>query len=101
MALWAPIAKVWIDQEAAASIGAVDELTVKRFGPLRLLRPERVCEIRFEALAPNARRRSGATLLGAQFSGWCDDCTLADVDELERLQAWWPAAQRSVTDNGS
>lgn len=101
MALWAPIAKVWVDKALAAALEPAAELTLQRFGPLRLLRPERVCEVAFDALLANRRRRSGATLLGPVFTRWCEPMSLADVDELDRLREWAPDAQVMGTVSGS
>jgi DNA ligase-1 len=100
MGLWAPLAKVWLAGDAT-DLPAFDELTLQRFGPLRLLEPALVCEVHFDALQRNPRRRSGVTLTGAVFGGWRLEATLVDVDEVAALQAWLPAAHVNDADQGS
>ena len=61
-----------------------------RFGPLRQMPPTQVFELEFDGMTPNARRKSGITLLGARVKAWRQDSRAADVPPLSALLAQSP-----------
>jgi DNA ligase-1 len=64
----------------------IRQATQQRFGPVRLLRPGRICEVAFDDLEPSARRKSGFRLTGVRLQRWRSDCGLMDVDDVQRLR---------------
>jgi DNA ligase-1 len=64
----------------------IQEATMQRFGPVRLLRPDRICEVVFDDLEPSARRKSGLRLTAVRLQRWRSDCSLMDVDDAQRLR---------------
>ena len=61
-----------------------------RFGPLRQVPMTQVFELEFDGMIPNARRKSGITLLGARVKAWRQDTRAADVPPLSALLAQSP-----------
>ena len=61
-----------------------------RFGPLRQVPMTQVFELEFDGMIPNARRKSGITLLGARVKAWRQDTRAADVPPLSDLLAQSP-----------
>ena len=61
-----------------------------RFGPLRQVPPTQVFELEFDGMTPNARRKSGIDLVGAQVTAWRHDARAADVPALAALLAQCP-----------
>jgi len=90
-----PLAKLRLDPPAPGDaadlhadglLGWIQEATMQRFGPVRLLRPGRLCEIEFDDLEPSARRKSGFRLTGVRLQRWRSDCSLMDVDDVQRMR---------------
>jgi DNA ligase 1 len=73
----------------------IQEATMQRFGPVRLLRPGRLCEIEFDDLEPSARRKSGLRLTGVRLQCWRSDCGLMDVDDVQRLRGLLASGERT------
>lgn len=68
--------------------------TVGRHGPVRVVEPELVFEIHFEAIAPSPRHRSGIALRFPRMARWRRDKTPAEADHLAALLRLLP--ERSV-----
>ncbi|MBY0260926.1 MAG: cisplatin damage response ATP-dependent DNA ligase, partial [Phycisphaerales bacterium] len=61
-----------------------------RFGPVRVVAPERVYELGFEAIAPSPRHRAGVAVRFPRILRWRTDKAAADADTLASLRALIP-----------
>lgn len=61
-----------------------------RFGPVRVVAPERVYELGFEAIAPSPRHRAGVAVRFPRILRWRTDKAATDADTLASLQALIP-----------
>jgi DNA ligase-1 len=64
--------------------------TLERFGPVRVVRPEHVFELGFEAVNASARHKSGVAVRFPRILRWRADKGPADADRIESLRALAP-----------
>ncbi|MCG3124707.1 MAG: DNA ligase [Phycisphaerales bacterium] len=62
--------------------GWIRQNTLERFGPVRVVKPEHVFELHFEAMAPSTRHRSGIAFRFPRIARWRSDKLPADADTL-------------------
>jgi DNA ligase-1 len=94
-ALWegdrlVPVAKAYsglTDAEIARLDRWIRANTLERFGPVRVLRPEHVFELGFEAVNASTRHRSGVAVRFPRILRWREDKRAADADRVEALRA--------------
>lgn len=60
--------------------------TRERFGPVRTVEPELVCEIAFEGIQRSSRHKSGVALRFPRILRWRRDKSAKDADTLDRLR---------------
>jgi DNA ligase-1 len=93
-ALWdgdrlVPVAKAYsglTDQEIARLDRWIRANTLERFGPVRVVRPEHVFELGFEAVNASTRHKSGVAVRFPRILRWRDDKSPPDADRLEALR---------------
>ncbi|MFN0182291.1 MAG: hypothetical protein ACKVQR_00590 [Aquabacterium sp.] len=74
--------------DAAVLLAAARDHAVARFGPVQALRPGLAVRIRFDALVPNRRRRSGCELAGVAIEALVpapDVVTLPTLSDLRQM----------------
>jgi DNA ligase-1 len=84
-----PVAKAYsglTDAEIREVDAFVRNNTLKRHGPVRIVRPELVFELHFEAIQPSTRHRSGIAVRFPRMNRWRRDKKPADADTLETLR---------------
>lgn len=59
--------------------------TVQRFGPVRMVKPELVFEIAFDAIRPSSRHKSGVAVRFPRMARWRRDKPAEEADSLETL----------------
>jgi DNA ligase-1 len=64
--------------------------TLERFGPVRVVHPEHVFELGFEAVNASARHKSGVAVRFPRILRWRADKGPADADRIESLRALAP-----------
>jgi DNA ligase-1 len=85
-----PVAKAYsglTDAEIREVDAFVRRNTIERHGPVRIVRPELVFELHFEAIQPSTRHRSGLAVRFPRMNRWRRDKQPADADTLETLRA--------------
>jgi len=85
-----PVAKAYsglTDEEIGQLDRWIRANTLERFGPVRVLRPEHVFELGFEAVNASARHKSGVAVRFPRILRWRTDKRPADADRLESLRA--------------
>lgn len=85
-----PVAKAYsglTDAEIHEVDAFVRRNTIERHGPVRIVRPELVFELHFEAIQPSTRHRSGIAVRFPRMNRWRRDKEPADADTLETLRA--------------
>jgi len=86
-----PIARLGLTiPETPALLAWARANVTDRFGPLRQVPMTQVFELEFDGMIPNARRKSGITLLGARVKAWRQDTRAADVPPLSALLTQCP-----------
>jgi len=63
----------------------VRDSTVETFGPVRMVRPELVFELAFEAIQRSNRHKSGIAVRFPRIARWRDDKRSEDADSLETV----------------
>lgn len=84
-----PIGKAYggyTDQELRQINRRLKELTLERFGPTLLLRPELVVELEFDAIQMNRRTKAGYTLRFPRFKAIRWDLSPWDADTLTEVE---------------
>ena len=84
-----PIGKAYggyTDAELSRMNNKIKELTLDRFGPTLLLRPELVVEIEFDDIQINKRTKAGYTLRFPRFRSIRWDLTPKDADTLRTVE---------------
>lgn len=74
----------------------VRDNTVETFGPVRMVKPELVFELAFEALQKSTRHKSGVAVRFPRIARWRDDKTIKDADSLQTIQEMLDAYQSAV-----
>jgi DNA ligase-1 len=85
-----PVAKAYSglsDAEIARLDRWIRANTLERFGPVRVLKPEHVFELGFEAVNASARHKSGVAVRFPRILRWREDKRPADADRIETLRA--------------
>jgi DNA ligase-1 len=85
-----PVAKAYsglTDAEIANLDRWIRASTLERFGPVRVVRPEHVFELGFEAVNASARHKSGVAVRFPRILRWRTDKRPADADRIESLRA--------------
>ena len=94
-ALWdderlVPVAKAYsglTDQEIARLDRWIRANTLERFGPVRVVRPEHVFELGFEAVNASNRHKSGVAVRFPRILRWREDKRPQDADRVDTLRA--------------
>jgi len=94
-ALWdgerlVPVAKAYsglTDAEIARLDRWIRANTLEKFGPVRVVRPEHVFELGFEAVNASNRHKSGIAVRFPRILRWREDKRPPDADRLETLRA--------------
>jgi DNA ligase-1 len=66
--------------------------TQERYGPVRTVQPELVCEIAFEGIQRSSRHKSGFALRFPRIVRWRRDKSAKDADTISRLKEFLPSA---------
>jgi DNA ligase-1 len=85
-----PFAKAYSglsDAEIRQVDAHIRKSTIERHGPVRVVRPELVFELHFEAIQPSARHKSGVAVRFPRIARWRRDKLPAEADTIETLQA--------------
>jgi DNA ligase-1 len=85
-----PVAKAYsglTDAEIRQVDSFIRRNTIERHGPVRMVRPELVFELHFEAVQISTRHRSGLAVRFPRMNRWRHDKKAADADTLETLRA--------------
>jgi DNA ligase-1 len=88
-----PFAKAYsglTDEEIRQVDAFVRHNTVERFGPVRVVKPELVFELAFEAIQRSTRHKSGIAVRFPRMARWRTDKKPEDADTLETIQALLP-----------
>lgn len=94
-ALWegdalVPVAKAYSgldDREIARLDRWIRANTLERFGPVRVVKPEHVFELGFEAVNASNRHKSGVAVRFPRILRWRTDKSPADADHVSALKA--------------
>jgi DNA ligase 1 len=84
-----PVAKAYsglTDQEILRLDRWIRANTLERFGPVRMVKPEHVFELAFEAINASARHKSGVAVRFPRILRWRVDKPAAEADSLENLR---------------
>jgi DNA ligase 1 len=85
-----PVAKAYsglTDAEIRQVDAFIRRNTLERHGPVRIVRPELVFELHFEAIQPSMRHRSGVAVRFPRINLWRRDKKPEDADTLDTLRA--------------
>jgi DNA ligase-1 len=85
-----PVAKAYSglsDREIARLDAWIRANTLDRFGPVRVVKPEHVFELGFEAVNASNRHKSGVAVRFPRILRWRSDKTAADADHVAALRA--------------
>lgn len=85
-----PVAKAYSgldDAEIARLDRWIRANTLERFGPVRVVKPEHVFELGFEAIQPSSRHKAGIAVRFPRILRWRTDKAPADADSLQALRA--------------
>jgi DNA ligase 1 len=74
----------------------VRDNTIETFGPVRMVKPELVFELAFEALQKSTRHKSGVAVRFPRIARWRDDKTVKDADSLQTIQEMLDAYQSAA-----
>ncbi|HEY0867113.1 MAG TPA: ATP-dependent DNA ligase [Fimbriimonas sp.] len=84
-----PFAKAYSglnDEEIREVDGFVRRNTLERFGPVRVVKPELVMELAFEAIQLSTRHKSGVAVRFPRIARWRHDKKPEDADTLESIK---------------
>lgn len=79
------------DAEIAEVHAFIRENTTGRSGPVRLVKPELVFELAFDAVQPSTRHKSGVALRFPRINRWRRDKRPQDADTLEAVKRFMDA----------
>jgi DNA ligase-1 len=85
-----PVAKAYsglTDAEIRLVDAFIRRNTLERHGPVRIVRPELVFELHFEAVQISTRHRSGIAVRFPRMNRWRQDKRPEDADTLDTLRA--------------
>lgn len=69
--------------------------TLETFGPVRMVKPQLVFEVGFEAIQRSSRHKSGIAVRFPRILKWRDDKSIEDADSLETIFAMLDAFQNA------
>ena len=78
------------DEEISALDRWLRRHTRERFGPVRSVEPQQVCELAFEGIAASSRHKSGIALRFPRIKRWRQDKPAHEADRLEDLHKLIP-----------
>ena len=84
-----PVAKAYsglTDDEIHQVDSFIRRNTIERHGPVRIVKPQLVFELAFEAIQPSGRHRAGLALRFPRMARWRTDKTPEDADTLDSLR---------------
>lgn len=82
------------NQEIAEVDAFVRKNTLSRHGPVRMVQPELVFELAFDAVQESTRHKSGLALRFPRMNRWRRDKPASQADSLETLKALYRASMR-------
>ncbi|MCI0677301.1 MAG: ATP-dependent DNA ligase [Phycisphaerales bacterium] len=85
-----PVAKAYsglTDDEIRQVDRFIRRNTIEKRGPVRIVKPELVFELAFEAIQPSNRHKAGLAIRFPRMNRWRTDKKPEDADTLETLQA--------------
>jgi DNA ligase 1 len=85
-----PVAKAYsglTDEEIGRLDRWIRANTLERFGPVRMVKPEHVFELAFEAINASARHKSGVAVRFPRIVRWRVDKPAAEADTLDNLRS--------------
>jgi DNA ligase-1 len=88
-----PFAKAYsglTDAEIREVDGFIRRNTVEKFGPVRTVRPEIVCELAFEGIQASTRHKAGVAVRFPRIARLRRDKPIQEADTLERVRALLP-----------
>ena len=91
-----PIAKAYsglTDAEIRKVDRFVRDNTLETFGPVRMVKPQLVFELAFEAIQRSTRHKSGVAVRFPRISRWREDKTIEDADSLATINEMLNAYQ--------
>ena len=74
----------------------VRDNTIETFGPVRMVKPELVFELAFEAIQRSSRHKSGVAVRFPRISRWREDKKIEDADSLATINEMLDAYQTGV-----
>jgi DNA ligase-1 len=74
----------------------VRDNTIETFGPVRMVKPELVFELAFEALQKSTRHKSGVAVRFPRIARWREDKAVKDADSLQTIQEMLNAYQSAA-----
>lgn len=89
-----PFAKAYsglTDQEIREVDAFIRGNTVEKFGPVRTVKPELVCELAFEGIQRSSRHKAGIAVRFPRIARLRRDKTIREADTLEQVKAMLPA----------
>jgi len=95
-----PVAKAYsglTDDEIQQVDKWIRQHTIRRFGPMREVRPEQVFELAFDDVQLSSRHRSGVALRFPRIARWRQDKPVAEIDTLDSLKALIRVARQNDT----
>jgi DNA ligase-1 len=99
-----PVAKAYsglTDAEIRKVDAFVRRNTIERHGPLRMVRPELVFELHFDAIQRSTRHRSGLAVRFPRMNRWRNDKRAEEADSLATLIAMAERYARQTNDSRS
>src|ERR1035441_4955716 len=96
-----PFAKAYsglTDEEIRQVDAFVRGNTIKKFGPVRAVKPELVFELAFEGIQRSPRHRSGIAVRFPRMARWRTDKKAEEADTIETIQALLPPGSAGATD---
>jgi DNA ligase-1 len=96
-----PFAKAYsglTDEEIRQVDAFVRGNTIKKFGPVRAVKPELVFELAFEGIQRSPRHRSGIAVRFPRMARWRTDKKAEEADTIETIQALLPPGGAGATD---
>ncbi len=75
------------DRELQALTSRFKALTIQRYGPVHVVRPEVVLEVAFDTINKSQRHKSGFALRFPRIKRIRDDKPVEDIDDIEKVKA--------------
>nr|NIN00374.1 hypothetical protein [candidate division Zixibacteria bacterium] len=63
------------------------ELTIQRYGPVHVVRPEVVLEVAFDTVNKSQRHKSGFALRFPRIKRIRNDKTVQEIDDIQKVKA--------------